>query len=223
MHQNNRNKLTDNNKLFTVSNLSEDSYDYVFGGRRETPPVTSSIKLTSPPIRIRTDGKSSSLTKNKIQKTHPTEHTATLIGEATSSTSHIQHSSHSYCKSVLKFPPRTPPRTTSVSGSTTVTAASTVELLNNTSNKLANGEADEATLRQLLLEYVYKSTLVLHLFLSLPPCRRPSSYIYSLLFYFFFVLLNSLFQFPFFVSEQRKSERNSQVWSLLICGLSGEL
>lgn len=49
--------LIDNVHLFPVSNLSEDSYDYVFGGRRETPPVTSSIKLTSPPIRIRTDGK----------------------------------------------------------------------------------------------------------------------------------------------------------------------
>uniref|UniRef100_T1GE09 Uncharacterized protein n=1 Tax=Megaselia scalaris TaxID=36166 RepID=T1GE09_MEGSC len=89
--------------VFPVSNLSEDSYDYVFGGRRETPPVTSSIKLTSPPIRIRTD-----------------EHTATLIGEPTSSTSHLQHTSYSHCKVVhssSRFPPRTPPRTTSASAS----------------------------------------------------------------------------------------------------------
>lgn len=151
--------------------MSEDSYDYVFGGRRETPPVTSSIKLTSPPIRIRTDGKKNALfddiffTHKKPNLFSKPEYTATLIGETTSSTSHIQQqSSHHLRKSVLKFPPRTPPRTTSVSASSTVTAATTVELLNNTSNKLANGEADEATLRQLLLEYVYKSTLVLHLY-----------------------------------------------------------
>ncbi|TDG48505.1 hypothetical protein AWZ03_005049 [Drosophila navojoa] len=41
--------------VFPVSNLSEDSYDYVFGGRRKTPPTTTStqLKLTSPPVRLR--------------------------------------------------------------------------------------------------------------------------------------------------------------------------
>ncbi|KAH8398740.1 hypothetical protein KR222_002529 [Zaprionus bogoriensis] len=41
--------------VFPVSNLSEDSYDYVFGGRRKTPPATTStqIKLTSAPVRLR--------------------------------------------------------------------------------------------------------------------------------------------------------------------------
>lgn len=41
-----------------VSNLSEDSYDYVFGGRRKTPPTTTStqLKLTSPPVRLRPEG-----------------------------------------------------------------------------------------------------------------------------------------------------------------------
>ncbi|KAI8126004.1 Glucose transporter type 1 [Lucilia cuprina] len=38
---------------FPVSNLSEDSYDYVFGGRRKTPPSTTALKLTSPPVRLR--------------------------------------------------------------------------------------------------------------------------------------------------------------------------
>jgi len=42
----------------SVSNLSEDSYDYVFGGRRKTPPTTSTtqLKLTSPPVRLRPEG-----------------------------------------------------------------------------------------------------------------------------------------------------------------------
>ncbi|XP_055910923.1 glucose transporter type 1 [Eupeodes corollae] len=40
--------------VFPVSNLSEDSYDYVFGGPRKTPP-SSTLKLTSPPIRLRSD------------------------------------------------------------------------------------------------------------------------------------------------------------------------
>ncbi|XP_054084370.1 uncharacterized protein LOC128921296 isoform X2 [Zeugodacus cucurbitae] len=42
--------------VFPVSNLSEDSYDYVFGGRRKTPPATrttTTLKLTSPPVRLR--------------------------------------------------------------------------------------------------------------------------------------------------------------------------
>ncbi|SPP84932.1 blast:Glucose transporter type 1 [Drosophila guanche] len=41
--------------VFPVSNLSEDSYDYVFGGRRKNPPSTTSqqLKLTSPPVRLR--------------------------------------------------------------------------------------------------------------------------------------------------------------------------
>ncbi|XP_068142555.1 glucose transporter type 1-like isoform X3 [Drosophila tropicalis] len=42
--------------VFPVSNLSEDSYDYVFGGRRKhnTPTTTSTqLKLTSPPVRLR--------------------------------------------------------------------------------------------------------------------------------------------------------------------------
>uniref|UniRef100_A0A1I8PVZ6 Uncharacterized protein n=1 Tax=Stomoxys calcitrans TaxID=35570 RepID=A0A1I8PVZ6_STOCA len=39
--------------VFPVSNLSEDSYDYVFGGRRKTPPSTTALKLTSPPVRLR--------------------------------------------------------------------------------------------------------------------------------------------------------------------------
>lgn len=42
-----------------VSNLSEDSYDYVFGGRRKTPPATrttTALKLTSPPVRLRPEG-----------------------------------------------------------------------------------------------------------------------------------------------------------------------
>lgn len=48
----------------SVSNLSEDSYDYVFGGRRKTPPATTSttqIKLTSAPVRLRPEGELSSL------------------------------------------------------------------------------------------------------------------------------------------------------------------
>lgn len=43
----------------SVSNLSEDSYDYVFGGRRKTPPATTSttqIKLTTAPVRLRPEG-----------------------------------------------------------------------------------------------------------------------------------------------------------------------
>ncbi|XP_033149451.1 uncharacterized protein LOC108598023 isoform X7 [Drosophila busckii] len=41
--------------VFPVSNLSEDSYDYVFGGRHKTPPTSTStqLKLTSPPVRLR--------------------------------------------------------------------------------------------------------------------------------------------------------------------------
>lgn len=45
---------------YIVSNLSEDSYDYVFGGRRKTPPATrttTTLKLTSPPVRLRPEGK----------------------------------------------------------------------------------------------------------------------------------------------------------------------
>ena len=41
-----------------VSNLSEDSYDYVFGGRRKPPPSTTALKLTSPPVRLRPEGNS---------------------------------------------------------------------------------------------------------------------------------------------------------------------
>lgn len=40
-----------------ASTLSEAStYDYVFRGPSETPPLSSSLKLTSPPIRLRPDG-----------------------------------------------------------------------------------------------------------------------------------------------------------------------
>lgn len=45
--------------VLPVSNLSEDSYDYVFGGRRKTPPATTSttqIKLTTAPVRLRPEG-----------------------------------------------------------------------------------------------------------------------------------------------------------------------
>lgn len=42
-----------------VSNLNEDSYDYVFGGRRNVlVPSTPTLNLTSPPIRIRPEGES---------------------------------------------------------------------------------------------------------------------------------------------------------------------
>ena len=59
----------------TVSNLSEDSYDYVFGGRRKTPPAivipttaNNSIKLTSPPIRLRPEGELKKQTKVRFTK-----------------------------------------------------------------------------------------------------------------------------------------------------------
>lgn len=42
---------------FLVSTLGSDaSYDYVFGGPLEKSAVSSTIKLTSPPIRLRSDG-----------------------------------------------------------------------------------------------------------------------------------------------------------------------
>lgn len=42
-----------------VSNLNEDPYDYVFGGRRNVPaPSTPALNLTSPPIRLRPEGES---------------------------------------------------------------------------------------------------------------------------------------------------------------------
>uniref|UniRef100_A0A1A9ZUG6 Uncharacterized protein n=1 Tax=Glossina pallidipes TaxID=7398 RepID=A0A1A9ZUG6_GLOPL len=36
-----------------MSNLNEDSYDYVFGGRRNAPTANPTLNLTSPPIRLR--------------------------------------------------------------------------------------------------------------------------------------------------------------------------
>ncbi|KAI9588154.1 hypothetical protein GQX74_004000 [Glossina fuscipes] len=39
--------------VFPVSNLNEDSYDYVFGGRRNAPTANPTLNLTSPPIRLR--------------------------------------------------------------------------------------------------------------------------------------------------------------------------
>ncbi|XP_037037637.1 glucose transporter type 1 isoform X15 [Bradysia coprophila] len=42
--------------VFPVTTLSsEDSYEYVFGGALETPALSSTIKLTSPPVRLRSD------------------------------------------------------------------------------------------------------------------------------------------------------------------------
>lgn len=47
-------------KLNAVSAVSEEAtYDYVFGGPPvDRPALSSSLKLTSPPIRLRSDGKS---------------------------------------------------------------------------------------------------------------------------------------------------------------------
>ncbi|XP_055373540.1 glucose transporter type 1 isoform X9 [Condylostylus longicornis] len=41
--------------IFPVSNLSDGSYDYVFGGPGKTPQLSSTLKLTSPPVRLRSD------------------------------------------------------------------------------------------------------------------------------------------------------------------------
>ena len=44
-------------QLLVVSGLNEDvTYDYVFGGPRSTV-SHSTLKLTSPPVRLRPDGK----------------------------------------------------------------------------------------------------------------------------------------------------------------------
>lgn len=44
----------------TASTLNSDSsYDYAFGGALDSPALPSTIKLTSPPIKLRSEGKSS--------------------------------------------------------------------------------------------------------------------------------------------------------------------
>lgn len=44
--------------IFPVSALSQEAtYDYVFGGPLDSQALSSTLKLTSPPIRLRSDGK----------------------------------------------------------------------------------------------------------------------------------------------------------------------
>lgn len=49
--------IIDVSTILVTTLSSEDSYDYVFGGPLETPALSSTIKLTSPPVRLRSDGK----------------------------------------------------------------------------------------------------------------------------------------------------------------------
>lgn len=45
-------------EYYLVSGLNEEAtYDYVFGGPLERSALSSTLKLTSPPIRLRSDGK----------------------------------------------------------------------------------------------------------------------------------------------------------------------
>ncbi|XP_017490398.1 PREDICTED: uncharacterized protein LOC108378604, partial [Rhagoletis zephyria] len=120
-------------RIRIVSNLSEDSYDYVFGGRRKTPPATrtttTTLKLTSPPVRLRPE-------------------------DAHHRGGNVNNGGRFYRHSFSYAPKRSRHGNNS-------------ERNENRESRLRCHGEDEATLRQLLLEYVDKFTLHLLTYLHI--------------------------------------------------------
>lgn len=129
---------------FSVSNLNSDtSYDYVLGARLVSSGISPTVKLTSPPIRLRADGKLTLWLLIVYNHIHLSNAYHLLDAHRTHSRISLDDGRH-FRRSFGHIPRRS--RALADSGS-------------NASSR-GHGESntfsyDEATLRQLLLEYVF--------------------------------------------------------------------